>query len=146
MFSQLTLALDLEGTLISNAMSCFARPGLFQFMEFCRAQFPRVVMFTFVPQERVRAIFDILISEGEVPAWVAGIEVVAWSGHHKDLRFVTGAVLARTLLVDDHKDCVHPDQTAQWVPIAAYEPPYSKEDRELERVTVALRHRLACAP
>ena len=38
------LALDLEGTLISNAMSQIARPGLREFLEFCGDRFPRLVI------------------------------------------------------------------------------------------------------
>ena len=47
------LALDLEGTLISNAMSCIPRPGLFAFLEGCREMFARVVLFTAVLEARV---------------------------------------------------------------------------------------------
>ena len=43
-----TIALDLEGTLISNAMSQIPRPGLFSFLEECRRLVERVVMFTTV--------------------------------------------------------------------------------------------------
>jgi len=50
------LARDLEGTLISNAVSQIARPGLFEFLEDCRKLFPRVVMFTSVNEDRFRSI------------------------------------------------------------------------------------------
>ncbi len=40
------LALDLEGTLISNAMSQIARPGLRNFLEFCGRTFSRIVIYT----------------------------------------------------------------------------------------------------
>jgi hypothetical protein len=66
-------------------------------------------MFTYVPEERVRAIFEILIGEGSIPAWMSDIEVVDWSGDHKDFKFVADAELTRTRLVDDHEACVHPD-------------------------------------
>ncbi len=140
------LALDLEGTLISNAMSCFPRPGLFAFLEACKASFDRVVMFTFVPEDRVRAIFTILIDEGSVPAWMADIEVVSWSGDYRNLNFIAGGAPARTLLVDDHEACVHPDQKARWLPIEAYASPYSKDDRELDRVAAELVRRLSSTP
>jgi hypothetical protein len=140
------LALDLEGTLISNAISCFPRPGLSAFLETCRARFERFVMFTFVPEERVRAIFEILIGEGAIPAWMSAIEVVEWSGDHKDLKFIEGAEVSRTFLVDDHEPCVHPDQKAQWVPIEAYASPYSEDDRELARVAAELEQRINSTP
>jgi hypothetical protein len=35
------LALDLERTLISDAMNCAPRPGLLSFLEFCAPRFAR---------------------------------------------------------------------------------------------------------
>lgn len=140
------LALDLEGTLISNAISCFPRPGLTAFLEACRTRFDRVVMFTYVPEERVRIIAGILIEEGAMPGWMAAIEVVEWSGDYKDLNFIKGAELSRTFLVDDHEPCVHPDQKSQWVAIAAYASPYGDDDCELGRVAAELERRINSAP
>ena len=51
MFSRLkpiVIALDLEGTLISNAVSQFPRPGLYSFLEYCQENFSRIVIFTAV--------------------------------------------------------------------------------------------------
>ena len=44
------LALDLEGTLISNAVSQIPRPGLHRFLEDVRSQFEELVLFTTVPR------------------------------------------------------------------------------------------------
>ena len=44
------LALDLEGTLISNAVSQIARPGLRPFLDEVRGQFDQLVVFTTVPE------------------------------------------------------------------------------------------------
>jgi hypothetical protein len=60
----LTIALDLEGTLISNAVSQFPRPGLFTFLEYCYENFvgvasrleTRLVIFTAVNEVRFRSI------------------------------------------------------------------------------------------
>lgn len=133
-----TLALDLEGTLISNAMSCFPRPGLHDFLTWCEATFPRVVLFTAVKSERVRSILDALATEGAAPAWFRDIEIVDWDGDHKDLRFIKGAEASRAFLVDDIEAYVHPEQHAQWVPIAAFASPYPDTDRELERIQEVL--------
>jgi len=46
------IALDLEGTPVSNAMSQIARPGLHEFLEFCRRAAPRVVIYTSVPEAK----------------------------------------------------------------------------------------------
>ncbi len=61
------LALDLEGTLISNAMSQIARPGLRDFLEFCGAAFSRLVMYTFISEDRFRQIARMLVNEGSAP-------------------------------------------------------------------------------
>jgi hypothetical protein len=61
---KLTIALDLEGTLISNAVSQFPRPGLFTFLEYCHQNFVgiasrfenRLVIFTAVNEVRFRSI------------------------------------------------------------------------------------------
>ena len=133
------LALDLEGTLISNAMSCFPRPGLHAFLDGCRQSFARVVMFTAVAEDRVRPILDVLADEGSTPAWFRSVEMVDWSGEVKDLRFIGGCGAGQALLVDDLESYVHPEQRAQWVPIAPFAAPYPTSDRELERVLGKLR-------
>jgi NLI interacting factor-like phosphatase len=64
----LTIALDLEGTLISNAVSQFPRPGLFTFLEYCHQNFNRLVIFTAVNEVRFRSIARILVEAQNVPA------------------------------------------------------------------------------
>ena len=136
------LALDLEGTLISNAMSQIPRPGLFAFLERCRALFPRIVMFTTVNEERFRRIATLLVADGTVPAWFADIEYVAWSGKTKDLAFIPGAAVGETLLVDDFEIYVHPGQESQWVQVDYFDSPYDAQDTGLAKVLVALQLRL----
>jgi hypothetical protein len=82
------LALDLEGTLISNAVSQIARPGLYDFLEDCRELFPRIVIFTSVNEERFRTIANLLTTEGYAPNWFADIEYITWTGETKNLNFV----------------------------------------------------------
>ncbi len=55
--NKLTIALDLEGTLISNAVSQFLRTGLFTFLEYCHQNFYRSVIFTAVNEVRFRSIY-----------------------------------------------------------------------------------------
>src|SRR5262245_985209 len=104
------LALDLEGTLISNAVSQIARPGLFDFLEDCRKLFPRNVIFTSVNEERFRSIANLLTTEGYAPNWFADIEYITWSGETKNLIFLDGASPEEILLVDDYEKYVHPRQ------------------------------------
>jgi hypothetical protein len=57
------LALDLEGTLIFNAVSQFPRPGLYAFLEFCREHFERLVLYTAVRDTVGEAIVRTLVTE-----------------------------------------------------------------------------------
>jgi hypothetical protein len=53
---KLTIALDLEGTLIYKTVSQFSRPGLFTFLEYCHQNFNRLVIFTAVDEVRFRSL------------------------------------------------------------------------------------------
>ncbi len=138
------LALDLEGTLISNAVSQFPRPGLREFIEFCLRSFGRVVLFTAVNEARVRSILKVLAEEGELPTSFAdSVEVVAWSGKVKDLRFIKNAEPHEILLVDDREEYVAPGQHSRWIPIREFEGPTTPEDRELGYVAQTLEKLLS---
>jgi hypothetical protein len=128
------LALDLEGTLISNAMSQIARPGLHAFLERCRELFPRTVMFTTVKEPRFRDIARLLVSDGLAPTWFADIEYVHWQGATKNLAFIPGGDLATIVLVDDFEQYVHPGQEPQWLQIEEFAHPYSDTDTGLAAV------------
>lgn len=129
------LALDLEGTLISNAISQIPRPDLHQFLEIVRLSFDQLVVFTTVPEERFRSIALLLAAEGSAPAWFAHLRYVKWSGKTKDLSFVSPE-LGSTLLLDDHIAYVHPGQENLWVEIPLFGSPYPRDD---DGFNVALR-------
>lgn len=137
------LALDLEGTLISNAMSQIPRPGLAAFLTRCEAMFERIVVFTTVRESRFRKIAQLLVEEDCAPAWFASVEYVNWSGATKDLSFIPGIQAQQALLVDDYEIYVHPGQEGQWVRVAHFESPYSESDQGLASVLKVLRQRLA---
>ena len=128
------LALDLEGTLISNGMSVFPRPGIHAFLELCAAHSHRLVSFTSLSPERARHIAHVLASHNEAPAWFADLDVIEWEGPHKDLRLAHPTCLERAYRLDDYEGYVHPDQRAQWIPVRCFEPPYSANDDELQRL------------
>ena len=134
-----TLALDLEGTLISNAVSQFPRPGLFAFLEFCRDRVPHLVIYTAVSETRFRDVSRRLVDEGSAPEWFAKLPHLQCTGQYKDLRLIEGAEISTTLLLDDLESYVHPEQREQWIRIAPFEAPYTDEDRELVRVMGLLR-------
>ncbi len=125
------LALDLEGTLIFNAISQIPRAGLYGFLEDARSRFGELVMFTTVPEDRMRSIAALLVSEGSAPAWFAQLRYVKWSGKTKDLSFVS-ARLGEALLLDDHGPYVHPGQEKFWVEIPLFGSPYPLEDEGMK--------------
>lgn len=57
------LCLDLEGTLISNAVSQLPRPFLKDFLDGCEVLFERIAMYTSVPESTFRTIAALLVSE-----------------------------------------------------------------------------------
>jgi hypothetical protein len=128
------LALDLEGTLISNAMSQIPRPGLYEFLARCREIFPRVVMFTTVKEDRFRKIARLLVEEGVAPKWFATVEYVEWQGETKDLSFVQGVSWDEVLLVDDFEKYVHPGQERQWLQVEYFDYPYEASDTGLAKI------------
>ncbi|WP_411849341.1 NIF family HAD-type phosphatase [Stenotrophomonas sp. LGBM10] len=136
------LALDLEGTLISNAISQIPRPGLFQFLENVRSQFEELVMFTTVPEPLTRNIAGLLVREGSAPEWFTQLSYVQWSGKTKDLSYVCPR-LGGALLLDDHGPYVHPGQEQFWVEIPLYGSPYSEDDKGLKIASARLLERLS---
>ena len=130
------LALDLERTLIDDALSGRPRPGLATFLSFCHERFGRVVMFTTVGEADARDVLTDLAERGHVPPdLLARLEYVGWCGEHKDLAFVPNAALGEVLLVDDDGGWVRPDQRDRWVPIAPWD---GGPDGELARVRAVL--------
>lgn len=136
------LALDLESTLVSNAVSQFSRPGLHDFLTWALSTFERVVLFTSVREAHARQVLHTLVEYGEAPAAIEHIEHVVWSGPVKDLSFVRDASIAEILLVDDQERYIVSEQRSQWIPIDEWNAPYGGEDRELERVRRVIEARL----
>ncbi len=134
-----TIALDLEGTLISNAISQFVRPGLNDFLSFCHFYFKRVVVYTAVDERIFRQIARQLVLEKAAPEWFEFIPHYKLPGEFKDVTIIPGAELKKTLLIDDLERYVHPDQKSQWIKIEPFESPYSLNDKELERVQTILK-------
>jgi hypothetical protein len=135
------LAIDLEGTLIDDALSSRPRPGLYDFLAFCHDRFERVAMFTTVEEPDAREVMEVLADQGYVPpGLLARLEYVGWSGEHKDLGFVAGATPGEVVLVDDDGGWVRPDQRARWVSITAWD---GGPDGELPRVRSLLEDSLS---
>lgn len=130
------LALDLERTLVDDAMSGRPRPGLAAFLAFCHEQFDRVAIFTTVEEADARDALSDLCRRGYVPQQLLDrLEYIDWHGEHKDLAFVPDVAPGEVLLVDDDAGWVKPEQTRQWVRIAAWD---GGPDDELARVRCIL--------
>jgi hypothetical protein len=137
------LALDIEGTLLSNAVSQFPRTGLFDFLTDCQRLFPRIVIFTAISEVRFRSIAHTLVAEGAVPGWFEALEFIHWRGETKDLSFIPGCSLEDAYLVDDLEQYVHPGQHQQWIQIEPFRPSFVGADTGLERVLSELRMKLS---
>lgn len=135
------LALDLEGTLISNAISQIPRPGLYRFLEDIQLLFDHLMMFTTVPEDRFRGIATLLVREGSAPHWFAGLHYINWMGMTKDL-LQASPRLGDALLLDDHGPYVHPGQEHLWVQIPLFGSPYPSEDDGLSVALGRLSERI----
>lgn len=70
MASARKIALDLEGTLISYAVSQFPRPGLRNFLDFCGASFAHVCLYTAIRDELCVPIIQTMVNERNAPEWM----------------------------------------------------------------------------
>ncbi|WP_442506029.1 NIF family HAD-type phosphatase [Novipirellula sp. SH528] len=138
-----TIALDLEGTLISNAVSQFPRPGLNAFLQFCRDNFKNVYIYTAVPDSTCVPIIQTLIDDDFAPAWLADISFVQWDRSVKDLTNVPNCDPDACLLLDDNCDYVVDSQIDQWIAIDKFQSPYPDTDSELARVQNVISERLS---
>jgi hypothetical protein len=126
------LALDLERTLIDDALHGNPRPGLRPFLEFCNEHFSRVVIFTTVEESVAREVLAGLAAKGLVPQTLwQRLEFIDWSGEHKDLRFIPGTMPEKVWIVDDDASWIHPEQRSRWIAIAPWD---GGPDEELARI------------
>jgi hypothetical protein len=131
------LALDLERTLISDALTALPRPGLFDFLTFCHERFERVALFTTVEEADAREALEVLVESGHVPrALLDRLEYVAWHGEHKDLNFIPGVSPSDVLFLDDDAGWIRPDQRDRWIAVAAWD---GGPDSELTRLRAVLQ-------
>jgi len=133
------ISLDLEGTLITNALDAQPRPGLGEFMDWCHERFQRIYVYTCVDEQRSRDILAGLVYEGRLGADVADrMEYVPWSrgfdGARKDLRRCAFPV-ERNVIVDDMALWIVPDQRHRWVQA----PDYNEADPTDRFLTIARR-------
>lgn len=135
------LCLDLEGTLISNAISQIPRPGLYRFLERVE-ELCDLMIYTSVRRELVTAIQHLLVEEGAAPQWFKELHVVRPTGTVKP-KSACGREDA--FLLDDQASVIAPGEHYWWIQIDEYLPPYSEDDRALCRVLedIEIRIRLS---
>jgi len=121
------IALDLEGTLISDARHCVPRRHLHWFLQQCAGAAGLVMVFSSVLPERVWRAQSVLVKNHAAPKWFSSVEQVRWAGPVKDLRF-TGVAVARAVLVDDCGAWVHPQQRHRWVEVTPFAYPFEADD------------------
>lgn len=139
----ITIALDLEGTLISDETTRIPRPGLYDFLEACK-ELGRVMIYTMVDEETAEEITLELSSKGFAPNWFSGVEWVDWFSHDtdfKDLDLIRGSDAKHAILVDDHLGFVKPGQEHIWIPINFFYPQDSN-DAELENALWKLKRKI----
>ncbi len=129
-----TLALDIEGTLISHASTMIPRPGLYVFLEFCKTHFQRIVFFSFVDEEPGRRLLSQMVTAGHMPHWVLQTEYVTAIGGRpgpKNLALL-GVDPECALLVDDQPQTIPLDQRHRLIQVAEFKAPFPYDDQELE--------------
>jgi hypothetical protein len=133
------LALDLEGTLIEHSRSNAPRPGLYNFLEYCRSKFPRIVMMTAVDRRTFEESREYLLLEGFVPNWFSTIEYIEYHnkpesnyGHFKDLRCIPFCDEDDAILIEDMEWFIRESQKDRWIPIKPYWG--QKDDDEFEKI------------
>jgi hypothetical protein len=123
------LCLDLEGTLISNAVSQIPRPGLYQFLEQV-AELCDLMLYTSVSFERVEAIRNLLVVEENAPKWFRDVSVIR---PEKTLKPKAACGRYDAFLLDDQPGVIVHGEEDWFVAIPEYLPPYSASDRALYR-------------
>lgn len=113
------LCLDLEGTLLSNAVSQI--PALA--IALCD-----LMIYTSVSEQRVFAIRKLLVVENAAPIWFAALNVIRPAG---TLKPKSACGRDDAFLLDDQVSVIVPGEEDWWIQIPEFLPPYSDEDKVL---------------
>lgn len=128
------LALDLEGTLIASASNPIPRPRLYEFLQWCKSHFKRIVIYTSVEEDKFRATANNLVENKFVPSWFKNVEYIEWDFMIKDLYNIEGITPEQAIIVDDAEIFIYNNQKSQWIEIKPFDYPYPADDQELLRV------------
>jgi hypothetical protein len=135
------VCLDLEGTLISNAVSQIPRPHLFEFLE-ALSKITDISLFTSVSEERTIAIKTLLVDETYAPEWFKDLPSLHPKGTKKPRRLVLNRERYQAVfLVDDQISVIEEGESDWHIHVKEYLPPYSRDDRELLSVLGQIQQR-----
>jgi hypothetical protein len=136
-----TLALDIEGTLLSHASTMIPRPGLFEFLTFCKENFERVVFFSFVEEERGKQILNEMVKDGHMPEWVLTAEYVEAKGGRPGAKNLSllGVDPEQAYIVDDQPQVLPREQLHRLVQVSEFKAPYPADDCALKGAMNRLR-------
>ena len=122
------LCLDLEGTLLSNAVSQIPRPGLYPFLEHS-AELCDLMIYTSVSEKRASAIQKLLVAEHTAPMWFSDLDVIRPAG---TLKPKSACGREDAFLLDDQEGVIVPGEEEWWIQIPEYRPPFADDDRALK--------------
>jgi hypothetical protein len=132
---QFVIALDLEGTLISNGMSQFPRPGLRDFLEALGSLEVEVVVYSTLSTNVVDEVLVNLSNDGAVPLWFMECRRVPWQGGCKSIRDVrVSGDSSIVMLVDDYEGYVCPGEEDYWIEVPTFSSPYQESSIVLRSV------------
>ncbi|MFC2131595.1 NIF family HAD-type phosphatase [Bacteroidota bacterium] len=133
------LALDLEGTLITDRITIVPRPGLYEFLEYCKSKFERIVMMTSVPLEYFLQTREHLLEIEAVPKWFIKVPYINYAdfeesefGEFKDLRCIPESKVDEILIIDDMEWFIRNEQNQQWISITPFKG--NQDDNELIKI------------
>lgn len=132
------LCLDLEGTLISNAVSQIPRPGLYQFLKGA-AEICDLMIYSSVTAERVNQIQDLLVAEKNAPAWFRNLPIIR---PEQTIKSKSACGRIDAYLLDDQPGVIAPGENDWWIPIPEYLPPYSDNDTALTDALEGIKTRV----
>ena len=133
------VCLDLEGTLISNAVSQIPRPGLYSFLSDLSGM-AEIMLYTSVSVQRTNAIKKLLVADGCAPSWFVHMPSIHPEKTIKYRQQIPDfSSYDCILLVDDQPTVVAEGEEDWWVSVSEYLPPYPETDSELAAALNRLR-------